>query len=79
MFPGGLFGRGKVEGDHGDDQRTARILTDFVRRGGRLGLVCDLYDRTGVPVPFFGGQGGFFFFFFFFFFFKKKKKNLRVS
>lgn len=22
--------------------------------GGRLGLVCDLYDRTGLPVPFFG-------------------------
>ncbi len=56
LFPGGLFGRGKVEGDHGDDQRTARILTDFVRRGGRLGLICDLYDRTGVPVPFFGKE-----------------------
>jgi KDO2-lipid IV(A) lauroyltransferase len=54
LYPGGLFGRGKVEGEHGDDQKTARILTDFVRRGGRLGLVCDLYDRTGIPVPFFG-------------------------
>ncbi len=54
LYPGGLFGRGKVEGEHGDDQKTARILTDFVRRGGRLGLVCDLYDRTGLPVPFFG-------------------------
>lgn len=54
LYPGGLFGRGRVEGGHGDDQRTARILTDFVRRGGRLGLVCDLYDRTGLPVPFFG-------------------------
>lgn len=54
LYPGGLFGRGKVEGAHGDDQKTARILTDFVRRGGRLGLVCDLYDRTGLPVPFFG-------------------------
>jgi KDO2-lipid IV(A) lauroyltransferase len=54
LYPGGLFGRGKVEGDHGDNQKTARILTDFVRRGGRLGLVCDLYDRTGLPVPFFG-------------------------
>ncbi len=54
LYPGGLFGRGKVEGDHGDDQKTARILTDFVRKGGRLGLVCDLYDRTGIPVPFFG-------------------------
>jgi KDO2-lipid IV(A) lauroyltransferase len=54
LYPGGLFGRGKVEGDHGDDRRTARIITDYVRRGGRLGMVCDLYDRTGIPVPFFG-------------------------
>lgn len=54
LYPGGLFGRGKVEGDHGDDQRTARAITDFVRNGGRLGMVCDLYDRTGIPVPFFG-------------------------
>jgi KDO2-lipid IV(A) lauroyltransferase len=56
LYPGGLFGRGKVEGEHGDDQKTARILTDFVRRGGRLGLVCDLYDRRGIPVPFFGAE-----------------------
>ncbi len=54
LYPGGLFGRGKVEGDHGDDQRTARLITDFVRRGGQLGLICDLYDRNGIPVPFFG-------------------------
>lgn len=54
LYPGGLFGRGKVEGDHGDDQRTARAITDFVRRGGRLGMVCDLYDRKGISVPFFG-------------------------
>ena len=54
LYPGGLFGRGRVEGDHGDDQKTARILTDFVRRGGRLGLVCDLYDSKGIAVPFFG-------------------------
>ena len=54
LYPGGLFGRGKVEGDHGDNQRTARLITDFVRRGGQLGVVCDLYDRTGIPVPFFG-------------------------
>jgi len=56
LFPGGLFGRGKVEGDHGDAQRTARAITDFVRRGGRLGLICDLYDRTGLQVPFFGKE-----------------------
>ena len=53
LYPGGLFGRGKV-GDHGDSQRTGRLITDFVRRGGQLGIVCDLYDRTGIEVPFFG-------------------------
>jgi KDO2-lipid IV(A) lauroyltransferase len=56
LYPGGLFGRGKVEGEHGDDQKTARVLTDFVRRGGRLGMVCDLFDRRGLPVPFFGRE-----------------------
>lgn len=54
LYPGGLFGRGSVEGDHGNDRKTARILTDFVRNGGRLGIVCDLYDRRGMDVPFFG-------------------------
>lgn len=54
LYPGGMFGRGKVEGDHGDSQKTARIIMDFVRCGGRLGVVCDLYDRSGLPVPFFG-------------------------
>lgn len=53
LYPGGLFGRGNV-GEHGDDQKTARAIMDFVRRGGRLGLVCDLYDRKGIPVAFFG-------------------------
>lgn len=54
LYPAGLFGRGRVEGDHGDSQKTARAIMDFVRQGGRLGIVCDLYDRTGLPVPFFG-------------------------
>ena len=54
LYPSGLFGRGKVEGSHGDAQRTARLITDFVRKGGRLGLICDLFDRTGIPIPFFG-------------------------
>ena len=25
-----------------------------MRKGGRLGMVCDLYDSKGIPVPFFG-------------------------
>jgi KDO2-lipid IV(A) lauroyltransferase len=53
LYPGGMFGRGKVEGEHGESQKTARIIMDFVRQGGRLGVVCDLYDGTGLPVPFF--------------------------
>src|SRR5262249_61687737 len=35
-------------------RNTARMITDFLPQGGRLGLVCDLHDRTGIPVPFFG-------------------------
>jgi KDO2-lipid IV(A) lauroyltransferase len=54
LYPGGLFGRGNVEGEHGEAQKTARVIMDYVRRGGRLGLVCDLHDRTGIAVPFFG-------------------------
>lgn len=54
LYPGGLFGRGRVEGDHGESQRTARAIMDYVRQGGRLGVVCDLWDKTGMPVPFFG-------------------------
>jgi KDO2-lipid IV(A) lauroyltransferase len=56
LYPGGLFGRGKVDGEHGESQKTARLISDFVRRGGRLGFVCDLYDRNGIPVPFFGRE-----------------------
>lgn len=56
LYPGGLFGRGGVEGDHGESRKTARVIMDYVRRGGRLGMVCDLYDRTGVAVPFFGKE-----------------------
>jgi KDO2-lipid IV(A) lauroyltransferase len=29
-------------------------MMDYVRQGGRLGFICDLYDRNGIPVPFFG-------------------------
>jgi Kdo2-lipid IVA lauroyltransferase/acyltransferase len=54
LYPGGLLGKGRVNGSREEGQKTARLITDFVRKGGRLGLVCDLYDRTGIPVPFFG-------------------------
>ena len=55
IYPGGLLARGMdYEGDDSEGKRTARRITDFVRQGGRLGIVSDLYDRNGVPVPFFG-------------------------
>ncbi len=54
LYPGGLFGKGRVEGSQAEGQKTARVIMDYVRRGGRLGMVCDLYDGQGIPVPFFG-------------------------
>jgi KDO2-lipid IV(A) lauroyltransferase len=54
LYPGGLLGKGRIDGSPEEGQKTARQIMDFVRQGGRLGLVCDLYDRTGIPVPFFG-------------------------
>jgi KDO2-lipid IV(A) lauroyltransferase len=51
LYPGGLLGRGRSPAE---GHNTARLIMDFVRQGGRLGLVCDLHDRTGLPVPFFG-------------------------
>jgi Kdo2-lipid IVA lauroyltransferase/acyltransferase len=50
LFPGGLFGKG----DEAESKRTARIMTDYVRKGGRLAIVSDLFDRQGIEVPFFG-------------------------
>ncbi len=50
LYPGGLFAKGAIE----DRMRIARQMTDFVRNGGHLGVVCDLHDREGLRVPFFG-------------------------
>ena len=54
LYPAGLFGKGKVDGSVEEGQKTARFIMDYVRKGGRLGLVCDLYDKHGLEVPFFG-------------------------
>ena len=54
LYPGGLFGRGIEDSDDREDQKTARIVADFVRRGGRLGIVSDQHYRRGFPVLFFG-------------------------
>jgi len=54
LYPGGLFGRRGAGGKPIDDLNLAQRLLDHVRRGGRLGIICDQYYRRGVPVPFFG-------------------------
>ena len=54
LYPGGLLGKGKVDGNREEGQKTARQIMDHVRSGGKLGVVCDLYDKSGLPVPFFG-------------------------
>lgn len=53
LYPGGLFARGKSGGVNAGAE-TARQIGSYVRQGGRLGFLCDLYDRKGVEVPFFG-------------------------
>ena len=50
LYPGGLFGKGTLE----DRMKAARQMTDYVRNGGRVGIVCDLHDAQGLAVPFFG-------------------------
>ncbi len=50
LYPGGLFGKGTLE----DRMKAARQMSDYVKSGGRLGIVADLHDGQGVRVPFFG-------------------------
>lgn len=55
LYPGGLFAKGsnkKMGQMAGRD--TARMITSYVRGGGRLGFMGDQYDRKGIAVPFFG-------------------------
>jgi Kdo2-lipid IVA lauroyltransferase/acyltransferase len=51
LYPGGLLSKGR---NSEESRTTARVIMDYVRQGGRLGIVCDLHDRAGIPVPFFG-------------------------
>ena len=53
LYPGGLFGRGRSP-TNDETQKTARLIMDYVRQGGRLGFISDLYDANGIEVPFFG-------------------------
>ncbi|MGI9380020.1 MAG: lysophospholipid acyltransferase family protein [Methyloligellaceae bacterium] len=53
IYPGGLFARGRGVGINAGHE-TARMVGSYIRNGGRLGMLGDLFDRTGIPVPFFG-------------------------
>jgi KDO2-lipid IV(A) lauroyltransferase len=54
LYPGGLFGSRRAAGHEEEGQKTARLIMDYVRQGGRLGFISDLYDAQGIDVPFFG-------------------------
>lgn len=45
FYPGGLYAKAPA---------TAKTLMRHVRGGGAVGLLADLRDKRGVPVPFFG-------------------------
>lgn len=53
LYPGGLFAKGKAKG-HLAGHDTARMIGSYLRQGGRLGFLCDLYEKKGLQVPFFG-------------------------
>jgi KDO2-lipid IV(A) lauroyltransferase len=59
LYTGGLFTKGSVHDKGPGGQRTARLMTDFVRKGGNLAFVIDQVDRRGIAVPFLGGEAKF--------------------
>ena len=53
LYPSGLISRGRsAVQEAGFD--TARLLSNHIRDGGRLGFLADRYDGRGLEVPFFG-------------------------
>ena len=54
LYPGGLFARGKAGKRLKAGHQTARQLGSYVRQGGRLSFLADLFDGKGIAVPFFG-------------------------
>jgi KDO2-lipid IV(A) lauroyltransferase len=54
LCPAGLIGRRRPDASPLEDLQTAHRLMDYVRSGGRVGIVCDQFYKRGVPVSFFG-------------------------
>jgi KDO2-lipid IV(A) lauroyltransferase len=59
LYTGGLFTKGSVHDKGPGGQRTARLMTDFVRQGGHLAFVIDQVDRRGIAIPFLNGKAKF--------------------
>jgi KDO2-lipid IV(A) lauroyltransferase len=59
LYSGGLFTKGTAHDAGPGGQRTARLITGYVRRGGNLAFVLDQVDRRGIAIPFFGREAKF--------------------
>jgi len=53
IYPGGFFAKGRAVGIRAGHE-AARMIGSYIRQGGRLGMLSDLFDRSGPSVPFFG-------------------------
>ena len=56
LYPSGMFSRGGRGINKTAGLNTARQVSGFLRQGGRIGMLADLYDRSGIKVPFFGKE-----------------------
>ena len=56
LYPGGMFSRGAGRTNRATGLNTARQVGSYLRQGGRVGMLADLFDRRGIEVPFFGHQ-----------------------
>ena len=54
LYPGGMFSRGAGRLNKSAGFNTARHISSYLRDGGRISMLADLYDRRGADVPFFG-------------------------
>ncbi|MCF6199124.1 MAG: lysophospholipid acyltransferase family protein [Hyphomicrobiaceae bacterium] len=56
LYPDGMFSRGATGINRAAGLNTARHIGSYLRQGGRIGMLVDLYDRRGIEVPFFGRE-----------------------
>jgi Kdo2-lipid IVA lauroyltransferase/acyltransferase len=53
LYPGGMFSRGGGRTNKLAGLDTARQVGSYLRHGGRIAMLADLFDRRGIEVPFF--------------------------